>query len=154
MVESADSGAASNIQSPNFSFAFDNVNFSDRMLRIEVMAEPWTEESGDEDCKCSCEGNREEAQEIEQENKESKFAICEKDQILRSNSSGSENGVQCTDQGEEAAVKMVSPSENEKDQILSSNCPDAENGVSVTRRDEEEEAICLSIYTIVMAQGY
>ncbi|XP_020529348.1 BTB/POZ domain-containing protein POB1 isoform X1 [Amborella trichopoda] len=131
MVESADSGAASNIQSPNFSFAFDNVNFSDRMLRIEVMAEPWTEESGDEDCKCSCEGNREEAQEIEQENKESKFAICEKDQILRSNSSGSENGVQCTDQGEEAAVKMVSPSGGE---VADDNVPPWSKDCSVFMR--------------------
>ncbi|KAL4203752.1 hypothetical protein AMTRI_Chr01g129620 [Amborella trichopoda] len=109
MVESADSGAGSNIESSNFSFAFDNVSFSDRILRIEVMAEPWTEESGDDDCKRSNEGNREEAEEIEQESIEPKVVMCQKDQILGSNSSSSENGIQRTDQVKEAVVKMVSP---------------------------------------------
>ncbi|ERM97796.1 hypothetical protein AMTR_s00116p00133190 [Amborella trichopoda] len=109
MVESADSGAGSNIESSNFSFAFDNVSFSDRILRIEVMAEPWTEESGDDDCKRSNEGNREEAEEIEQESIEPKVVMCQKDQILGSNSSSSENGIQRTDQVKEAVVKMVPP---------------------------------------------
>ncbi|XP_011629410.1 BTB/POZ domain-containing protein At2g46260 [Amborella trichopoda] len=69
MVESSDSGAGSNIESSDFNFAFNNVNFSDRILTIEVMAEPLTEKSGDEYCKRSGNGNMKGAQEIDQENK-------------------------------------------------------------------------------------
>ncbi|XP_011629409.1 BTB/POZ domain-containing protein POB1 [Amborella trichopoda] len=46
MAESANSGAGSNIESPGFKFAFDNVNFSDRILKLELMAEPCTKGLG------------------------------------------------------------------------------------------------------------
>ncbi|KAL4203748.1 hypothetical protein AMTRI_Chr01g129580 [Amborella trichopoda] len=36
--------------SPDFSFAFNDSNFSDRILRIEIMAEPPDKESDSEDC--------------------------------------------------------------------------------------------------------
>ncbi|MQL92455.1 hypothetical protein Taro_025077 [Colocasia esculenta] len=93
----------------NFEFAFNSSNFSDRVLRIEIMADPPESKSDGEGCSSIAEW-RKRKRRREEIKKDEVFGVCS-DQILNLNQPDSDEGVAYENhEGDAVAMIEESPS--------------------------------------------
>uniref|UniRef100_A0A5B6ZKQ7 Putative BTB/POZ domain-containing protein POB1-like isoform X1 n=1 Tax=Davidia involucrata TaxID=16924 RepID=A0A5B6ZKQ7_DAVIN len=95
----------------DFGFAFNDSNFSDRVLRIEIMAESPETRSDGEGCHSLADWARNRKRRREDIKKENAvdLSVCPEEQILNCNQPDADDGVVCENEDEEA-VAMIEES--------------------------------------------
>ncbi|XP_010251563.1 PREDICTED: BTB/POZ domain-containing protein POB1 isoform X2 [Nelumbo nucifera] len=98
----------------DFAFAFNDSNFSDRLLRIEIMAGLPENKSDGEGCNSIADWARNRKRRREDIKKEADFTLCREEQILNCGQPDTEDGVAYENQDEEpVAMIEESPSGDE-----------------------------------------
>ncbi|OVA01887.1 BTB/POZ-like [Macleaya cordata] len=93
----------------DFAFAFNDSNFSDRVLRIEIMAGLTECKSDGEGCTSLADWARNRKRRREDIKKDNEFSVCHEEHILNLNQPDTEDGVAYDNQDEEA-VAMIEES--------------------------------------------
>ncbi|KAA8516127.1 hypothetical protein F0562_019306 [Nyssa sinensis] len=92
----------------DFGFAFNDSNFSDRVLRIEIMAESPETRSDAEGCQSLADWARNRKRRREDIKKENAvdLSVCPEEQILNCNQPDTDDGVGCENEDEEAVAML------------------------------------------------
>ncbi|XP_020522005.1 BTB/POZ domain-containing protein POB1 isoform X4 [Amborella trichopoda] len=107
-------GSGAGGSTANFAFAFNDSNFSDRILRIEIISGLMESKSEGEGCNSIADwarNRKRRREEIKRENNNvSELTVCHGDQILNTNQPNIEDGVTYENQDEEDFAMVESPS--------------------------------------------
>lgn len=102
-------GSTPTVSSCDFGFAFNDSNFSDRVLRIEIMAGSQDSRSEGEGCTSIADWARHRKRRREDIKKENDIVACPEEQILNCNQPDVDDVVACENEDEEA-VAMIEES--------------------------------------------
>nr|AFK39130.1 unknown [Lotus japonicus] len=117
-------GASSSSSDADFGFAFNDSNFSDRILRIEIMDDSVETRSDSDGCTTIADWARQRKrrrEDIKKENNVVDLTLLPDEQILNENQTGIDDFVPCENQDEEAVAMVEEPPSGDETAVANSN---------------------------------
>ncbi|XP_057439613.1 BTB/POZ domain-containing protein POB1 [Lotus japonicus] len=117
-------GASSSSSDADFGFAFNDSNFSDRILRIEIMDDSVETRSDSDGCTTIADWARQRKrrrEDIKKENNVVDLTLLPDEQILNENQTDIDDFVPCENQDEEAVAMVEEPPSGDETAVANSN---------------------------------